>query len=381
MALNVNLGTKIRISAISKAVLEKNAIFASSKNSIFTMKKIHFILSVTLLAGVLASCSTKVDLYADYKDIPVIYGLLDATQDTNFIKIIRAFSGSNETPVDATQVALIPDSNNYPGKLDAKIYRYRHVYGNEYQLDGVVELDTMTIHDKESGDFYYPNQKVYYTTQGILPNTSSKNYRYRLEVVRGNDTISSETGVVGGENYKILTSQVSFVAEETDKKSKISFFPADNAAVYDLEIRFTYKEIRQGGGVTEKTLRHSFGMKTLADMGNENGVYFVDYGQNLLFNMLRNAIGGDTLHVSRTFDAEKSFVISLAAAGDDLYNYIQINQSAGGLSQNVPDYTNINGGYGVFSSRLNKERTAKLSARTMTDLIGMPWGFSQEQEQ
>lgn len=380
MALNVNLGTKIRNSAISKAVFEKNAIFANSKNSIFTMKKIHFILSVTLLAGVLASCSTKVDLYADYKDIPVIYGLLDATQDTNFIKIIRAFSGSNETPVDATQVALIPDSNNYPGKLDAKIYRYKHVYGNEYQLDGVVELDTMTIHDKESdGDFYYPNQKVYYATNGILPNTSSNTYRYRLEVVRGNDTISGETGVVGGDNFKITNSQVSFVAEETDKTGKITFFPADNAAVYDLEFRFTYKEIRQGGGVTEKTLHHSFGMKTLDDMGNENGVYFVTYSQNLLFNMLRNAIGGDTLHVSRTFDAEQSFVISLAAAGDDLYNYIQINQGAGGLSQNIPDYTNINGGYGVFSSRINKEKTAKLSARTQTDLIGMPWGFTQEQ--
>lgn len=352
------------------------------------MKKIRFILSMILLAGILASCSTKVDLYADYKDIPIVYGLLDATQDTNFIKIVRAFSGSEDASVDATQVALIADSCNYPGKLNARIIRYRKGYGNEYVIDdnnslapdgGIIVLDTMTIHDKDSGAFYYPYQKVYYATSGILPNTSTKTYRYRLEFFKGNDTISSETGIVGGEDFKITNSQVSFMAEETDKTGKITFFPADNAAVYNMEFRFTYKEIRQGGGETEKTIRHSFGMKSLDDMGNENGVYYVTYGQNLLFNMLSNAIGGDTLHVSRTVNDKTSFVISLAAAGDDLYNYIQINQGAGGLSQSVPDYTNINGGYGVFSSRINLEKTAKLSARTMTDLIGMPWGFSQEQ--
>ena len=128
------------------------------------MKKIQFFFSLTLLMGIFVSCSTKVDLYADYKDIPVIYGLLDATQDTNYIKVVRAFSGSDEATVDATQVALIADSCNYPGKLDAKIYRYKHVYGTMYNLDGTIELDTMTIHDKDSGTFYYPNQRVYYTS-------------------------------------------------------------------------------------------------------------------------------------------------------------------------------------------------------------------------
>ena len=349
------------------------------------MKQLFLSLSALACLFFFNACSTKVDLYADYKDIPVIYGLLDASADTNYIKIVRAFSGSDENPVDATQVALIPDSNNYPGKLDAKIYRYKNVYGNEYELDvnaadgGVMVLDTMTIHEKEPGAFYYPNQKVYYTTLPILANTNNRKYRYRLEVLKGNDTVSAETGVVGGESFKILTNQVNFVSEETDKVSKIKFFSADNAAVYNMELRFTYKEYRHGV-VTEKTLCHSFGMKSLDEIPYEEGAYAVSYGQNMLFDMLASAIGSDTLQVSRTFHPNNSFVISLAAGGDDLYSYIQINQGAGGLSQNIPDYTNINGGYGVFSSRLNIEKYAKLSARTQTDLIGVrAWNFSQEQ--
>ena len=56
------------------------------------MKKIQFFLSLTVLLGFFASCTTDVELYADYKDIPVVYGLLDATKDTNFMRINRAFS-------------------------------------------------------------------------------------------------------------------------------------------------------------------------------------------------------------------------------------------------------------------------------------------------
>ena len=344
------------------------------------MKKIQIFLSILMAAGILASCSTKVDLYADYKDIPVIYGLLDSNADTNFVKIIRAFSGSDEGAVDATQVAHIPDSNNYPGKLDAKIYRLKHVYGNQYEVDATYVLDTMTIHDKDSGAFYFPNQKVYYTNEKILSNTATKRYRYRLEVIKGNDTVSSETGIVGGESFKITTTQVSFVSEETDRTSQIKFVPADNAEVYNMEVRFYYKERHQGEtDWTLKSVRYSFGMKNLDEIDNEDGIYFVNYSQNLLFNLLNAAIGNDIEHVERTFHPQNSFVISLAAGGEELYSYITINQGAGGLSQNIPDYTNIKGGYGVFSSRVNLEKTAKLSARTQTDLIGMPWHFSQEQ--
>ncbi len=95
------------------------------------MKKLF--LSFSLLAALIGfnACSTDVELYADYKDIPVIYGLLNATEDTNFVRINRAFSGSNENPINANQVALIADSCNYPGKLKAYIVEYKSNYGNQ----------------------------------------------------------------------------------------------------------------------------------------------------------------------------------------------------------------------------------------------------------
>ena len=74
-----------------------------------------------MIALFLVSCSTDVDIYADYKDIPVVYGLIESTADTNYVKITKSYCGSNDNPINALEVAPIYDSSNYPGKLNAYI--------------------------------------------------------------------------------------------------------------------------------------------------------------------------------------------------------------------------------------------------------------------
>ena len=341
------------------------------------MKKLFFTFSLLACMAFFYSCSTDVNLYADYKDIPVIYGLIDATTDTNFVRINRAFSSSNDNPINAYEVALIADSCNYPGKLDARIIEYKLGFGNQYSPTGrVIMLDTITIHDKDTGLFYAPHQKVYYTTETFRQNTSNIRYKYRLVVNKGNDTITSETGVVGGENFRILTNTTNFISDSTINTAKIVFTPADNTAFYDVKMYFNYWEKR---GTTEvnKRVKWDFGTKSVDEIYYEDGVYTVTYGMNTLFSLLERAIGNDTIGVTRYFD-EKPIEIMIAAGGEELYNYILVNSQAGGLSQTIPDYTNVNGGYGVFSSRINKSRTAKLSGRAEADLYGKrAWHFVQ----
>ena len=342
------------------------------------MKKLCFLLSLLASITFFNACSTDVNLYADYKDIPVIYGLIDATVDTNFLRINRAFSSSNDNPINANDVALISDSCNYSGKLDAKVVEYKAGFGNQYLPTGrVIELDTMTIHNKETGIFYAPHQKVYYTTAPFNANTASARYKYRLVVNKDNDTITAETGVVGGENFKILTFQTSFISDPTDASGKITFKPADNAAFYDVKMYFNYME-KHGTTVANKQVKWDFGTKSIDQLTYEDGTYIVTYSMNSLFNLLEEAIAGDTMAVTRYFD-EEPIEIMIVAGGEELYNYIQVNSQAGGFSQTIPDYTNISGGYGVFSSRINKIRKARLSGRAACDLYGKrAWNFVQQ---
>lgn len=354
------------------------------------MKKLLF--SLSLLAGLIGfnACSTDVDMYADYKDIPVIYGLLDATVDTNYIRINRAFSGSNESHINANEVALIADSCNYPGKLHAYIVEYKEVYGGAYQSTGdTVILDTTTIRNKEEGIFYAPDQKVYFTdgkTTDNKPlfgnNSNHANYKYKLFVFKDNDTISAETGIVGGEEFKISTYSLNFKAEPSDKFGKIKFTAANNAVFYDMEFVFTYHESIDGGPIVDKQVSYSCGSKSIEQLGTENGMFYFTYSDNILFNLMENAIGADTVmdinhpNVVRTFDIYP-IQIKLSAGADELYNYIQVN-SQSGFSQTVPDYTNVSGGFGVFSSRINLVQEARISAGTQKDLYGKPWGFVQQ---
>ena len=78
------------------------------------MKKI--LSSLLLLCGIILfnRCSNEVDLYADYKEITIVYGILDISDDTTWIKVTRAYSG----PGNALLIAQNPDSSNFPYKLD-----------------------------------------------------------------------------------------------------------------------------------------------------------------------------------------------------------------------------------------------------------------------
>jgi hypothetical protein len=350
------------------------------------MKKLFLSLSLLASLAFFNACTTDVDLYADYKDITVIYGLLNATMDTNYVRINRAFSGSNDTHINANEVALIADSCNYPGKLKAYIVEYKTGYGNQYLPTGdTLMLDTMTIRDKEEGIFYAPYQKVYYTTdkEKFANNSENSKYKYKLYVFKGNDTITGETGVVGGGSFKIINSSLHFSSDANDKSSKIKFTAADNAVFYDMKFIFTYHESINGGPMVEKQVSYSCGTKNVDELSSEGGSLFFSYSNKVLFTLLEAAIGADTIYdtnhpnVVRYFDGHP-IQIKLSAGADELYNYIQVNSESTFL-QSVPDYTNIKGGYGVFSSRINLMKEAGLSSGAQTDLYGKTaWGFVQQ---
>lgn len=344
------------------------------------MKKlIQATLAIWFAAGVMASCNTKVDLYADYKDVTVVYGLLDVTQDTNMVKIVRAFSGSDETPIDATQVALIADSSNYPGKLDARIVELKSSVGSPFAATGrEIILDTMTLHGKNPGAFYHPDQKVYFTTEKFNQNTATTKYKYKLVVNKASETISAETGIVGGTDFRIITNSVTFRADAGDKTGKVKFTAADNAVVYEVKMAFNYKEKRPGQDTVYKRVDWTLGTKSVSELETESTLFVANYSQGLLFNKLRDAIGDDVVNVERFIG---NFELHIAAGGEELYNYIQINAPSESLSQTIPDYTNVNGGFGVFSSRVNVSNILSprlgIAGITRTELLGMDWGFRE----
>ncbi|MBR3427691.1 MAG: hypothetical protein IKG95_07115 [Bacteroidales bacterium] len=326
-------------------------------------------IALLLLLAVICSCSTDVDLYTDFKDTTIVYGILDVANDTNVIKIIRAFSGNNDDSFDANQIALIADSSNYPGKLDARFVEYKKASGSAFLPTGrEMILDTMTIHDKEEGTFYAPDQKLYYTTEHFNVNNANEQFKYKLLIYKPNDTVSSEISLIGGTSFQITAPMVFFRAENAGKR-ELRFTPDDNDAVYQVTMQFNYKELKPGQDTVYKNINWSMGPYSTYELGIEGGELYFTYREDVLFELLSAAIGGDILNVERFYD---NFVVSMYAYGKELDEYIQINTDASGIDYY---YTNVHGGVGILSSCHTIQKYVDISSRTKIDLLSMPWGF------
>jgi hypothetical protein len=352
------------------------------------MKPCRFILVVVFFIAVFASCTTDVDIYAEYKDVPIIYAMLDFRADTNYIKITRAFCGTNDNPINANDVALIYDSSNYPGKLDARIIELESTNGGSYHPTGrEIVLDTITKHNKEEGVFYSPDQLFYYTTEQFKSGTNGKRYKYKLIVVKPDgDTVTAQTSMVGNEEFRIATSKVSFQLAPSDELGQIVFKADGMASLYDVKMQFNYSEQHGNQEVKWKHISRSFGTKPIDEYRQVEGspnLYYLEYSVNWLFNALANAIGGDTIvnenhpNVIRHIG---DFVISISAGGEELYVYYLANQAQLNSPMSlVTSYSNIEGGYGLFSSRTTINKTTGLSYYATRDLFSVTaWGFKEQ---
>lgn len=332
------------------------------------MKRKSIIVLFTM--SILCACSTDVDIYTGYyKDTTIVYGVIDVANDTNFIRIVRAFSGNNDASFNANEIALIEDSSNYPGKLDARLFEYKKVSGESFSPTGrEIVLDTITLHNKQEGLFYAPNQKVYYTTELFHVNNAREKYKYKLLISKPNDTISSEISLIGGTNFRISSPMLFFKAENAGIR-KFLFTPDDNEAIYQVTMQFNYKELKQGQDTVYKNVRWSSGPHSTYELGHEGQNLYFTYREDDLFTQLSMSIGDDIHYVERFYD---SFVVSIYAYSKELDDYIQISAATSGIEY---CYTNIHGGLGILSSCHEIKENIEISGRAKTDLLSMPWGF------
>ena len=351
--------------------VENFVVILSREKCITTMKKCVSILVFTLFVF-LSSCNKSVNLYADYKVVPVVYGLLDANADTTFIKITRAFYAQNE---DATQIAMNPDSSNYSGKLDVRLTEYCN--GDSIRQ---IILDTITIKDKQQGTFYAPKQKLYYTAEQLMKNTKNDKYQYKLTIVLPDRTMESTTDIVGSGGFNVKSLAVNYSQEYFGVNRPLEFYQATNATSYDVSMSFTFKEQRTPWSDSIPRTMHWFlGTYTNYYLSTHivDNYYRITYRPERFYDELRAFLGADTAIAGLSrFTGDYPVEITIAAAGPELTQYIEWSSLGNYGTQGGNDFTLIDGGTGVFSSRMTATRKVRLAGTTVPDLLAhRNWGF------
>ena len=88
------------------------------------MRKV-LVFTISIISLFLGSCSNDLEINAPWKDVTVVFGLLNKNETTHYVRISKAFLGEG----DAMEFASQFDSLYYnPDLLDVKVYR---VYNDE----------------------------------------------------------------------------------------------------------------------------------------------------------------------------------------------------------------------------------------------------------
>lgn len=334
------------------------------------MKSRWFILLA--VAALSTACSTNIDIFADYKQVPIVYSLLDARADTNYVKITRAFYA----PDDTYLVAANPDSSNYPGRLDVRLVEYC----NGDSIREII-LDTITVHNKNEGIFYAPSQKLYYTAEPLNQNNGTKyRYHYKLKAVLPSRVLTSETDIVGNGRFGVQSLAVNFSKEYFGTNRPFLFHPATNAYIYQVTMSFTFNEQRTPDGDTiPRTFTWDIGTYSDEYLAShmDNDFYVFTYRPESFHAKLKEFVGNDsTIEGVRRYLTDYPVEVTITAGGEKLRQYIYNNDASNGFSPGDPEFSLVDGGYGVFSSRMTAKGKVRLAGETVPELLAMPhWGF------
>ncbi len=304
-------------------------------------RKSHPYLLLSVLLTLIA-CSNDFDINGDFREEIVVYGLLDCGSDTNFIRIQKTFL----TEGSALASAADPGSNFY---LENELTVYllaTHTGGSTDTLFcEYVDGDTLGI-EKPDGIFS-SSPNILYRITSPLDSTGV----YQLQVIRHTlgDTISATTKMVHPFYLFYPTRTDAFISYADTGKITYNCKQAVNGIMYDLVMRFTYAE---KNAVTGDSVLHTLDWEIFKNEigtnaeGESNISYRID--RKAFYSFLASSLSVDP-NVTR-------YALYLQfdwySGGTEIYDLYLNNLANLGINQDYisPEYTNINGGIGIFSS-------------------------------
>lgn len=339
-------------------------------------RKKQLLILLTSFVVAISSCKTDFEINAPYTDIPIVYGLINPSDSMQYIRITKAFLGNG----DATEMAQVADSSYYSSELDVKVVDNTNY--KEYYLNDTI------VNTKHAGDFYYPSQRLFYFK--AKPATGSTlrlgdEYKLIIKNKGSGKIITSTTKMVenfyvekppaDNPNYPPL--KINFTSPNSNE---VKFTTAKHGMLYDVVIRFYYTESIGGGSFTEKSVDWNIGSVKADNVNGGESKSLLFFGEGFYRNVSAQILpkNGIVRRVGRLSNIEHHVDFVFSVAGDELATYLDVNQPSGSIVQEKPEYSNIQGGIGVFASRYTKTLKKMMSDDSRKRLNGFGLGFNEQ---
>ncbi|HEX5002622.1 MAG TPA: hypothetical protein VFW78_08990, partial [Bacteroidia bacterium] len=234
----------------------------------------------------------------------------------------------------------VPDSTYYPDILTVKMERIKN--GSVLQT---FYLNRTVGPDKEPGTFPSSPNILYQTSEQMFGDSE-----YKITVTN-NETgyeMWSQTPLV--DTVKILRPSVTssqIISWTGQFPVSVEYGINAKAEVYNLIIRFKFtEESVSTGQITSKYIDWNYATEQVPDPNLISTISYAIEGESF-YKFVAQKLNPDNTVVRHAGTLD--FIVS--AGAEVLANYISINSATSSVLTSIPQYTNVNNGLGIFSSR------------------------------
>jgi len=311
------------------------------------MKKIFLFIAVVASAIIYPSCSNDIDLTSEWKDIPIVYGLISRSDSANYIRVEKAFIDND---ISALELAQNPDSLYY----DNISVQLRSLNPNSPVTYDLVRVDG--------------NLEGFVREEGIF--ADAPNYLYKLALPVGELVGAQEYELVlnRGDNSELVTATALMVddVEIRDPSNnpttadavnwvqyglKVGWRGSNGAQIFDVTLFLHIEEKDQANPANDRIVTLEWKIEDNLPAVYVNNQVRMDTRLNKidLFQYLSNRLETNPM-VARKF---LSFDVLVTGGGEALNDYISAGNANTGITstQVIPTYSNLSEGYGIFSSK------------------------------
>lgn len=328
------------------------------------MRTVYTLFAYLFLSAVLVGCDNEINVAADYKDIPVLYGKINASDSIQYIRIQKGYL-SNTT--DATVLAKYRDSIYYPdGDLTVVItnevapFNFRdtlkRVNGNDYGFK------------KDSGIFFNEQNILYRSTKKLSPLTK---YVITCYNNKRNTQFSASTNTIGEFD---ISSPNTIPPVNTPP---VIYFAKDTAGIYQS---FNFKIRKRSSADNDDWKTYSFGADIIMsyDEWNINNPSVITNKKivwkayNLQTPSVNNIIADLSINGSTFFTAfsgmernknlvrrlNPSATVIVKITNTPYTEYLKtrdVQSSSISSDEALPIYTNVKNGIGLLYGEVQKE--------------------------
>lgn len=303
---------------------------------------VRLALALGLLSWLSYSCSTDITLEAEWKDIPVVYGILNLEDTAHYVRVEKAFL---EPGGNALEIAQNPDSIYYDdARISVELERVSN--GERFRLERVD--GNLEGYPREEGPFASAPNYLYKIRSNAINLQAGEEIRFVLN--RGDDLEPATATTAVLDSVEMARNRPGEPLNLLPYERNVTWLwrVGDNAALFDVRMTIRYLEQAPGQSeFVEKELEWVLDKQLERSDFNQAQVVFTFQGEDF-YRFLNESVEADgSLRQLIGLD------FKVVAIGREYTDFLEVANANLGITgaQNIPVFSNIENGQGLFTSR------------------------------